>query len=265
MITGGLAGVQERNRSNRIQSARNPLIQTVRRLAHPRRRESRFLLEGRKLVRAALASGFEVERVLVSRRVPEEEKVELGASIELVEVSDRVFGQLSSLDSPEGLLALARRPERSLSQLRPEGFIVVSAGIQDPGNLGAVARVAEAAGCSALVMLRGSCDPFGPKALRGSMGSLLRIPVYEAEDEAAVRARGFEIAALVPRDGVDFRQVSYRPPLALLLGRESTGLGESVLRHARVRITIPMKGEVDSMNVATAAALVLYEAIRPRD
>jgi TrmH family RNA methyltransferase len=172
---------------------------------------------------------------------------------------------VSSLESPEGLLAIARRPERALSQLRPEGFIVVSAGIQDPGNLGAVARVAEAAGCSAMVVLRGSCDPFGPKALRGSMGSLLRIPVYEAEGVAAVRERGFEIAALVPRDGVDFRAATYRPPLALLLGREGAGLDESALGRAAIRITVPMKGEIESMNVATAAALVLYEAIRPRD
>jgi TrmH family RNA methyltransferase len=266
MITGGLAGVQERNTANHIKSARNPLIQTVRRLAHPRRREDRFLLEGRKLLQDALASGVEIERILVSSRVPERERIALRApGIEITEVSDRLFGQLSSLEFPQGFLALARRPERSLTELRPEGFIVVSAGIQDPGNLGAVARVAEAAGSPAMVVLRGSCDPFGPKALRGSMGSLLRVPVYEARDEEAVRERGFQIAALVPRGGVDFRAVSYRPPLALLLGREGAGLEESSLRFAAIRITVPMKGAVESMNVATAAALVLYEAIRPRD
>jgi TrmH family RNA methyltransferase len=216
-------------------------------------------------VQDALASGIEVECVLVSSRVPDREKADLRASgIEVSEVSERLFSQLSSLESPEGLLAIARRPERSLDRLPAEGFIVVSAGIQDPGNLGAVARVAEAAGGSAMVVLRGSCDPFGPKALRGSMGSLLRIPVYEADGEAAVRGRGFEIAALVPRDGIDFRAVSYRPPLAFLVGRESTGLDESAIGHAAIRITIPMRGGVESLNVATTAALVLYEAIRPR-
>ena len=160
---------------------------------------------------------------------------------------------------------MARRPARSVSELAPEGIALVSAGIQDPGNLGALARIAEAAGAQALVLLKGSADPFSPKALRGSMGSLLRIPVYEIDEIGALSNGGFRIAAIVPRGGVDFRDADWKPPVALLLGRESSGLDEETVAGSDLRVSIPMRGAVESLNVATAAALVLYEATRRPD
>jgi TrmH family RNA methyltransferase len=247
-----------------LESPKNPFLKLVRRLARGGRREPRFLLEGRKLVRAALESGVEIDCALVSGSRAEEEVRELEArGVEVVEVTESLFRSVSSLESPEGILAVGLRPSRSVTELEAEGVVLVSAGIQDPGNLGAIARIGEAAGARAIVLLKGSADPFAPKALRGSMGSLLRVPVFEIDDIAALRARGFRLAALVPRGGVDFRAADWTPPVALLLGREASGLDDTTVASADLQVSIPMRGAVESLNVATAAALVLYEATRP--
>jgi TrmH family RNA methyltransferase len=250
----------------RIESRTNPTLKSIRRLAggaHARRGETRFLLEGRKLVRAALESGCDVELVVFSSHLPPTEREGLAPeTAELLEVDAALFRRLTSLDSSEGVLAVARRPSRKLDELRPEGLVLVSLGIQDPGNLGAVARVAEAAGASGLVVLEGSADPFGPKSVRGSMGSILRLPVYEAKDETVLETLGFRLAALVPKGGVDFRRADWTPPVAILLGREGHGLSSSVVERSQIRVSIPMRGSVESLNVAAAAALVAYEAAR---
>jgi TrmH family RNA methyltransferase len=246
-----------------LESPKNPFLKLVRRLARGGRRDPRFLLEGRKLVRAALESGVEIDGALVSGSRAEEEVRELEArGVEVVEVTESLFRSVSTLESPEKILAVGRRPARSIAELEAEGVVVVSAGIQDPGNLGALARIAEAAGTRALVLLKGSTDPFSPKALRGSMGSLLRIPVFEIDDTAALRERGFRLAALVPRGGVDFRAADWTPPVAVVLGREASGLDDATVAGSQLRVSIPMRGAVESLNVATAAALVLYEATR---
>ncbi len=241
----------------RIESPQNTLVKTIRRLAKPGKREDKFLLEGRKLVDAAAATVHgraQIETVVVSSTfsgtVPK--------GVPAVELPERLFRSVSHLDSPDGILAVAERPSRG--ELPDRGLLVVCAGIQDPGNLGAIIRVAEAAGVSALVTLPDSADPYGPKAVRGSMGSVLRLPIFELEALEALE--GFRLAALVPRDGVDYREADYSRPMAILLGREGAGLDPSLLAHAELALTIPMLGKVESLNVATAAALVLFEAAR---
>jgi TrmH family RNA methyltransferase len=246
-----------------LESRANPFLKLVRRLARGGRGDPRLLLEGGKLVQAALESGLPIERALVAPGRGERETPRLeAAGVEVLETTEPLFKSVSSLDTPEGILAVARRPSRSLEALSGEGIVLVSASIQDPGNLGAVARVAEAGGASALVVLKGSADPFSPKALRGSMGSLLRIPVYDDADLDDLKPLGFRLAALVARGGSDYREVDWSPPVAILLGREASGLEDAAVAASDLRVTIPMRGAIESLNVATAAALVLYEANR---
>jgi TrmH family RNA methyltransferase len=143
---------------------------------------------------------------------------------------------------------------------------VVSVGIQDPGNLGAVARVAEATGVGALIVTKGSADPFGPKTVRGSMGSVLRLCILDGVSEetmiASLKARRFRLAATLPRGGIDFRQAVRERPLALVLGGESRGLPNAIVERCDVGLSIPMAGAVESLNVAMVAGIVLYEATR---
>lgn len=234
----------------RIESRTNPLVKTLHRLARPRKREDRFLLEGTKLVDAARTSGVELETVIVSTAYK-------GAEPDAVELDERLFREVSSLESPEGILAIAKRPA---SETPSSGLVAVAAGVQDPGNLGALARVVEASGANGLIVLSGSTDPFSPKAVRGSMGSVLRIPIAEARSLDEIG--GFRKIALTPRNGADYRQAEWSSPCAVVLGGESKGLDRDVEAACDERVSIPMHGAVESLNVAMAAAVALYQAMR---
>ena len=213
--------------------------------------------------------GTTLEHLVLTHSLPAELRTSFGKlDIDVVEVEDRIFRHMSSMDSPDGLLAVARRPDFSWDDL-DNLMVVVCVGIQDPGNLGAIARVAEATGASGLLVTHGSADPFGPKAVRGSMGSALRLCILDSlgEEEmiAELKLRGFRLAAAVPRGGIDFRQAELERPLALLLGREGSGIPASLLKRCETKLSIPMSGALESLNVATVAAIVLYEAMRSGD
>ena len=149
-----------------------------------------------------------------------------------------------------------------------EALVVIAVDVQDPGNVGAIARVTEAAGATGLVMAGASADPFSWKALRGSMGSALRLPIAAGQNAeqaiANARSKGCRIVATVPRGGTDVSAAKLTGPLAVLIGGEGQGLSPAVVADADERVTIPMKPPVESLNTAVTAALILYEARRQR-
>ena len=258
-----------------ITSPENPLIKTIARIQHRmgHRDKGLFLLEGVKLAREALVSGTEIEKAVVSKRFIQGSSGKSllsrfeEAGVQCVGLPERLFHRLSSLETPEGILLVARIPSRSLGALSAD-WVLVIAGSRDPGNVGTMARVAEAAGAEALVRCRGSVNPFQPKALRASMGSLLRIPVYEAgtpeETLTTLKTKGFALVACLARGGKDYREADLRGRLAVVVGDESTGLSERILEQSDIRVSIPMRESVESLNVAFAAGLLLYEAARQR-
>jgi TrmH family RNA methyltransferase len=189
-----------------------------------------------------------------------------GASI--VSVPVRLFRRVSSLETPEGILLVARKPSRGAGEALGD-LVLVLAAIQDPGNLGAMARVAEATGVTSLVRCAGSADPFQSKSLRASMGSLLRIPVVEGDEPestlSSLKDKGLAVTACVPQGGIDFRKADLRTPVALVMGNEASGLPERLLELTDHQISVPMNDAVESLNVAMVAGLVLYEAARQRD
>jgi TrmH family RNA methyltransferase len=145
---------------------------------------------------------------------------------------------------------------------------VIAIDVQDPGNLGSIVRVAEAGGADGLVAAGACADPFGWKALRGSMGSALRLPTAVQLDPARAVAdaqrHGCRVVATVPRDGRSVFDVDYRGPVAILVGGEGAGLPRSIIEAADERVTIPMAAPVESLNAAVAAALIVYEVRRQR-
>ncbi len=190
-------------------------------------------------------------------------------------VAPSTFDTLSSVRTSPGVVAVAARPpHRELAALEalldagtatsgPEGALVLGiAGIQDPGNLGALARAAEAAGARALLVAPEGARPFGPKALRGSMGSLLRLPVFELErlavGVAAMEARGCRQYVAATRGGEPIASLAGAEPCCIWMTSETGDLpGElSAVR----RVTIPMRGRVESLNVTVAGALLLFAA-----
>lgn len=267
-----------------ITSRQNALVRTFRGLAA--RRGRRLLLEGPHLVGDALAAGVNVEVAAFSSRVLERRAGERGAELRrladrlerararVVSVSEGVMAAISPADAPSGVVAIAAHEppavEAALNGAPAGGapLVLLVADVQDPGNLGAMIRAAEAAGATGVVACGGSADPYGWKALRGAMGSSIRLPVAgrPATRDAveAARARGLRVVATSPHGGPSLYEADLRRPTALLVGGEGSGLTDEIIALADESISIPMRGSVESLNVAVSAALILYEAFRQR-
>ncbi len=190
--------------------------------------------------------------------------------IDVAEVSENTLDRMSPVRSPAGVVAVARVPAASLSRAVDGAcpFVIVAVDVQDPGNLGAIVRVAEAGYATGVICVGASADPFGWKALRGSMGSTFRLPVTDrlpmevAIDE--IHRRGLTIAATAPRGGTPLYHADLTAPMAVLVGSEGGGLDSDTLLRADLRLVIPMNAPVESLNVAAATALVVFEAHRQR-
>ena len=176
---------------------------------------------------------------------------------------------LSEAETSQGVLALARRPAFDENALfRGVPLIVVAVGVQDPGNLGSLLRTAEAAGATGAYLTAGTADPLSWKALRGSMGSALRVPHVRglAADEVVrrLRSRGVAVLATMAHGDAPYDRADLRGPFALLLGGEGAGLPHETVESADQRLSIPMHGRVESLNVGVAAGILLFEAARQR-
>lgn len=228
-------------------------------------KEEALLLEGERLVADAVACGHPLELLLVAE--DRSELLERFHAAEVRLVQPDVLNGASALETAPGILALARRPPaRGLGDLDlgPEALLLVVCGVADPGNLGALARSAEAAGAGGLVVLAGGARPFGDKALRGSMGSLLRLPVVEESDPdaltAALDGAGFRSVVAATRDGAPWRTFDWSGRVALWVGAETGALPAVAARSTPV--SIPMTGGAESLNVTVAASLLLFAAGR---
>lgn len=255
-----------------ITSRQHPIVREFRDLA--RGRGSSILLDGWHLLVEAVNAGLAIETVAVCRSPTGDALVSLErarrAGARVLDVSEAVLNALSPVHAPTGVVAAAARPQvDSMSVLRPAPALVLAGvGVQDPGNTGALVRSAAAAGSTGVVVDDTCADPWGWKALRASMGSAFHVPVVRTKTLGLVvdgwRAAGVAVVAAVPRDGTPMYDVDFTRPTAILIGGEGAGLSDAVLSGADIRVTIPMSEAVESLNVAVAAALLLYEARRQR-
>lgn len=234
-----------------------------------------LLLDGAHLLAEAHASGLTIDTAAFEHALLDQPKVRAlaerltAAGTEVLIVSRGVLEAMSPVKTPSGAVGIAHLsllPLRDALKKSP-ALVLLALDVQDPGNVGALVRTAEAAGATAFVACGGTADPLGWKALRGSMGSALRVPIARADLKDALREcgdAGIQVTALVPRDGDSLFTADLRQSMALLLGSEGAGLPPEAARQAGRRISIPMQRPIESLNVAVAAALVLYEAYRQR-
>lgn len=233
-----------------------------------------MLLDGWHLLGEAAASRVTVEKIAICGPPTAREKTLVErlrrAGAEVAEVSGNVLAALSPVKSPTGVVASARIPSvSSAAVLSPApALVLAAAGLQDPGNAGAIVRSAAAASATGVVVDELSADPWGWKALRASMGSAFRVPVVRSRALAGLiadwRSDGVAVVALVPRGGTSMYAADFTRPSAVLLGGEGGGVPADLLDAADVRVSIPMRDGIESLNAAVAAAVVLYEAQRQR-
>jgi TrmH family RNA methyltransferase len=260
-----------------ITSFQNPKIKTALKLWKRSERDTsdRFLIEGYRELSRACNAHFPIEALFICHELflgSNEEKlikeiVTQGAL--LFPCSAAVFQKLSYRDRPDGLLAVARQLHLSLETLKPTKipFYVVAEGIEKPGNLGTILRSADAVHADAVIVCDKCTDIHNPNVVRASVGTLFTLPVVEARGEDAfswLKKRGVAIMAATPSAEREYTQVDLKQPVALVVGTEQYGLSKRWMEGADLQVKIPMLGIADSLNVAMATTLLLYEVIRQR-
>ncbi len=265
----------------RITSRQNAIVKRFRELARAAKtaKSGEVLLDGSHLVQEALGCGVAIEVAAFSDRQVNAAPSSLARIARDVKkhggrvltVSDQVLAAMSPVQHPSGVVAIAHVHQSDLAEAfaRAPQLVLVLAGLQDPGNVGAIVRTAAACGATGIVTIEGSANPFGWKALRGAMGGTFRVPVAArgtlGDAIAAAREAGVRVMAAVPHGGSPLPRVDLRGPTAIVLGSEGSGISETALATASATVTIPMRPPVESLNVAIAAALILYEASRQRE
>ena len=253
-----------------ITSAANPVLKEIRKAVQRGglTTDGLAVCETLRLLRDVLPGPSRVEAVLVSeeRRVEVERLLAGRDEIRLLVAPESLVASVASVQASQGVLALVRPREWSLADVVTESsLVVVLDGVQDPGNAGAMLRLAEAFGASGVVAMKGTVNLFNAKAIRASAGSVFRVPLVSGLDPAALLTtlQGVPCYAALPDAGaVAVDRVDWARPAAFVIGNEGHGVSEALRLHAQP-ITIPTAG-VESLNASTAAAVILYEAARQR-
>ena len=259
-----------------ISSSANERLKRLRRLRAKRRDrddEGVFLVEGYRELRRAVDAGVEITELYTSPPLflgENEPALIESVAATVYEVSPDAFASIAARDRPDGLLAVARQLDTSLDRLDvpavADGLLLVAEGVERPGNLGTMLRTAAAAGVAGVVVVDPKTDLFAPEAVRASVGTLFAQPVSiaTAADAAAwLQARQVKVVTASPDGDVDHWDVDMTGPVAIVVGSEQHGVTPVWLDAADTVARIPMAG-VDSINVAAAAAVMLFEAIRQR-
>jgi TrmH family RNA methyltransferase len=277
--------------TEKITSLQNPRVKQLVRLRERRERDEAglFLVEGYREVRRALEKGVQLKELYFSpdwflgENEPALIEQARAAGAQLFELSKDAFAKVAYRERPDGLLAVAPQWKRTLDDLNVAGlaeagpgsatpttkppFFLVCESIEKPGNLGTILRSADAAGCDAVIVCDAVTDVFNPNVVRASTGVLFSVPIVVADSQtvhAWLKAKGIRTAATTPHTENLYTKTDLRGPLAIVMGSEQYGLSEFWMKGADVLVRIPMAGQADSLNVAMATIITLFEAVRQR-
>ncbi len=260
-----------------ITSLQNPTIKAVRALEmrKVRRETGLFVAEGASVLVTARDHGWRPKTLLYQPEAAEGEihrqlvKWAQQSGAEILEVSEAVLAKVASKENPQSMLAVFQQAWHTLPEpreVKPDAVWVALEEIRDPGNLGTIIRTADAVGAGGIILIGTSCDPYSREAVRASMGSIFAVPLAKIDRDGFLSWRqtwpgevvGTHLAATE-----DFRAVSYRGPTLLVMGSEGPGLSDALTRACDRLVKIPMAGKLDSLNLAVATALTLYQIRGP--
>ncbi len=290
---GMVARCMSNDESQLVSSRRNPRIVEARKLAQRKHRaqQGRFLVEGLQLLQMGLDAGARPREAFFCPEIgdegPAREIVDRlrNAGADIISVTPHVMGALAERDEPQGLVAsfdifgvdleehlpigeLGDSGMRGLPEIPSDGLVLILDRLQDPGNLGTLSRTADAVGASAVVVITPSVDPFEPKAVRGSMGSIFAIPLIRAREAELIvswlKGCGLRVVAADAHAGEDWGDTALTGGVALVVGNEARGLSDDLEPLIDARVRLPMAGGAESLNVAVAGGVLMYAWLRRR-
>ncbi len=250
----------------RITSKDNKIIKTVSKLqtvGRSRKSNGLFVVEGLRLCKDAHLNGFEFDFLVVSDTGYNKHKTEIDCILNSAGssyiVPDDLFLKISDTVSPQGIIGIIKY--KNNSDFQEGGKYIALENVQDPSNVGAIARSAEAFGITSIIISSNGCDAFSPKALRASMGALLRINVYTVDNVVDfLKEKNIKtFACVVDSNATDISTISFNGSCAALIGNEGNGLSEYAINNCDEKITIPMSGKAESLNAAMAATVVIWQ------
>ncbi len=262
----------------KITSLQNPKIKETVKLRERKARDEtdRFLIEGYRELKRAIDSHHKIETIFFCPELflgSNERALIEQSGAERIECTPEVFAKISYRDRPDGLLGIAPQMHKTMEDLKTllkkkqSPFLVIAESIEKPGNLGTILRSCDAAGVDAVIVCDPTTDIHNPNVVRSSVGTLFTLPVFEADSAEMLRflkEHKIAIMAATPHAKSEFTKVDLTVPVAIAVGTEQYGLSEAWMNEADIQVRIPMFGVADSLNVASATTLVLYEVVRQR-
>ncbi len=252
-----------------ITSLTNDKVKLVRSLAERKHRikEQRFAIEGARLIDDALAANLQPDWIFCAERLPSRSQETLGRlkkrRVEIIVVSDAVLKACSDTETPQGLIAVLPFPRLTIPS--DPKMILIADSLRDPGNLGTLLRSAAASDVDLVLLPPETVDAYNPKVVRGAMGAHFRLPILEAAwSEIAERVSGMSVYLAAANGDLSYTAANWTQPSALIVGGEASGASKNALQLATKRISIPLSREVESLNAAVAASIILFEAKRQR-
>lgn len=256
-----------------IISPNNDIIKHIKHLAAQksyRQKTNSFIIEGQRLVFDAIAAKAQAQLLLISSSFDTTQLQEVLDNLKIIRVPDKLFNTVSDTQTPQGILAVVMAKAYSLSDILTvqNPLILFCDNVTDPGNLGTIIRTADAAGANGVILSKGCVELYNPKTIRSTMASVFNIPVIYAEDSVVMLRRlkeiGISIAVGELTAELSYNKVNMKKGLAITVGNEANGVSSSVIAEADIRLKIPMPGRAESLNVAAAASIMMYEAVRQR-
>ncbi|MGV6846171.1 MAG: TrmH family RNA methyltransferase [Lutibacter sp.] len=263
----------------KIISTQNTLIKElllIKEKSRIRRKKNLFLIEGIREISLAIKGNYKINQLFINYDIVERNQLEqllknIDKQTEIIEISQVVYKKLSYRDSTEGILALANTKDHHFESLKFEHsnpLILVAEAPEKPGNIGALLRTADAANVSAVFIANPKTDLYNPNIIRSSVGCLFTVPVYTGTSSEIIKflkANQIDIYGAALTASVDYTNINYNKASAIVVGTEATGLTQEWIENSTQNIIIPMRGEIDSMNVSVSAAIIIFEAVRQRN
>ena len=231
-------------------------------------------MEGLSIIKEAINAKLQIkhtaytENFIASRNGKELLSYLRHLNLQLISVSEKKMAQISTLTTPPGIIAIAKTPTSNILINKAVKTILILEEIQDPGNLGTILRTALGSGCSGVASMKKTVDFYNSKVIRGSMGAIFHIPCesgWDLENIKSLRKQGVRIITTVPRHGIPYWEANFSGHVGFIIGNEAKGVSKEIIDLSDLTVTIPLDSRADSLNVAVAAGILLFETIRQQN